>query len=103
VENEVHIVGILMGSDAISIVLAELSVGSTDSVTVTNVQGLLKRLDFGVIVSLDTLEQVLQITGPCPKILQSTSADIVLIAVAAQLICQCRQKLEKIKLDENLW
>ena len=41
-----------------------------------------------------------QITGPCSRILQSTSADMT---VAAQLIRQCSQKLKLIREDEHSW
>ena len=46
------------------------------------------------------LQQVFQITGPCSRILQSTSADL---AVAAQMISQCSQKLKLIREDEQSW
>jgi len=58
------------------------------------------RLDFSVIVCLHILHQVFQITGPCSRILQSTWADI---AVVAQLVRQCCQKIAMIRHDENLW
>jgi len=51
-------------------------------------------------VCLYMLQQVFQITGPCSRILQSTSADI---AVASQLIRQCRQKLDNIRAGDNFW
>jgi len=66
VEDGVNMV--LQCFDAISAALTALSVESTDSTTVTNAQGLLKRLDFEVIVCLYMLQQVFQITGPCSRI-----------------------------------
>ena len=58
----------------------------------------LMRLDFEVIVCLHILQQVFQITGPCSRILQSTSAEM---AAAARLVHvrQCSQKL--IREDEH--
>jgi len=98
VEDGVNMV--LQCFDAFSAALTALSVESTDSTTVTNAQGLLKRLDFEVIVCLYMLQQVFQITGPCSRILQSTSADIT---VASQLIRQCQQKLDNIRAGDNFW
>lgn len=86
--------------DAIVAALVTLSEECANSTTVTSAHGLLKRLDFEVIVCLHILQQVFKITGPCSRILQSTSADI---AVAAQLIRQCSLKLKMVREDEHSW
>lgn len=56
---------VLQCFDAICAALSALSVESSDSVTVTNAHGLMKRLDFSVIVCLHIMHQVFKITGPC--------------------------------------
>ena len=56
------------------------------------------RLCFEVIVCSQILQQVFQITGPCSRILQSTSADM---AVVAQMISQCTQS--ETKTDQRSW
>ena len=57
------------------------------------------RLDFEEIAGLHILEQVFQ-SGPCSRILQSTSADM---AVAAQMIRQCSQNLKPLGEDDHSW